>query len=142
MSQNSTYRYQLDKSSKKVRCDSCGQKTAVLYVDIETIDYLPDIVQRCDRENKCGHHYTPKQYFIDNPNEKENTHSTYHLTKLNIQVPALQQLPIEYIPIKYVEKSMTGFEQSNFALYLQQLFGENISKKLLLKYFVGRLPER
>lgn len=130
MSSNSTYRYQLDKSSKKVRCTACGKKTAVLYVDMETGNCLPEIVQRCDRENKCGHHYTPKQYFGDNPENKPEV--------LSDQRASLQESPIEFIPMEYVEKSMLGFKTSHFAEFIINLFGETGGCGLLLKYFVGR----
>jgi hypothetical protein len=134
---NTTYRYQLDKSSKKVRCTACGQKTAVLYVDVETNEFMPDVVQRCDRENNCGHHYTPKQYFTDYP-DKKPTQEGNSYKNTSSQDAGLQPPPIEYIPISYVEKSTHGFKSSHFAEYIISLFGEVAGPQLLLKYLVGR----
>ena len=50
------------------RCPECGKKGVfVRYVDTSTGEYLSDEVGRCNREDKCGYHYTPKQYFADHP---------------------------------------------------------------------------
>jgi hypothetical protein len=133
MSSNSTYRYQLDKSSKKVRCDACGQNTAVLYVDTETNEFMPSVVQRCDRENKCGHHYNPRHYFRDNPDQDHSEAMIIQQTKMPVK-----QQAIEFIPFHYVEKSMKGFKTSYFSKYIIALFGDTIGCQLLLKYMVGR----
>lgn len=125
-----TYRFSLDKSSRKTRCPHCGQKTYVLYMDNETRETISDEVGRCDRENHCGHQYTPGQYFSDKgiesvPFEKK-------------EIVPDQQSPIDYISFDLVQKSMSGYEQSTFARYLVRLFGEKEGGRLLLKYFVSR----
>ncbi|HMG90740.1 MAG TPA: DUF6371 domain-containing protein, partial [Chryseolinea sp.] len=59
----SQYLYQLDTSSKKYACPSCGHKsTFVAYVNSETKEPV-DVYQfgRCDRENNCGYHRHPKE---------------------------------------------------------------------------------
>lgn len=101
-----------------------------MYVDVETNEYLPEIVQRCDRENKCGHHYTPKQYF------EEHKDSSNSIKNEKTVIEKTQS--IEFIDIKFVEKSMNDFRQSNFAQYIINLFGKTIGETLLLKYLVGR----
>ena len=52
----------------RYRCPSCQQrdKTFSLYIDTDTGEHIHPSVGRCNRESKCGHHYTPKQYFQDN----------------------------------------------------------------------------
>lgn len=59
------YRYILEKYSKnqKVTCSNCGKRTFVRYIDTETGNILANNVGRCDRQEKCGYHFTPKQYF-------------------------------------------------------------------------------
>ena len=37
-----------------------------------TIIYISDNVGVCNRIDKCGYHYTPKQYFTDNPWKRDN----------------------------------------------------------------------
>ena len=34
--------------------------------------YINDNVGKCNRLDKCGYHYTPHQYFTDNPWKREN----------------------------------------------------------------------
>lgn len=53
------HRYILDKGTKKHLCPKCNKKTFVLYVDIETGNYLPEQYGRCDRESKCLYYLNP-----------------------------------------------------------------------------------
>ena len=66
------YRYQLEKyrgRSTRHVCPQCGRKNVFTrYVDTENNNiYINDNVGKCNRLDKCGYHYTPKQYFTDNP---------------------------------------------------------------------------
>jgi len=54
-----TFKYSLDKSSKKNICPNCNKKKFVFYVDAETGEYLPPDFGRCDREQNCGYHKAP-----------------------------------------------------------------------------------
>lgn len=127
-----TFRISLDTGSKKFRCPSCGQKTFVRYLDNETREYLPGEIGRCDRENNCGYHLTPKQYEISKGTSLGFKTSTF--TKKAIELPK----PLNFIPLSLLEKSMKGYDQSHFAKYIIDLFKGEIGSALLLKYFVGR----
>ena len=66
------YRYQLEKyrgRNTRHTCPRCGRKGVFTrYIDTENNNiYISDIVGKCDRLDKCGYHYTPHQYFTDNP---------------------------------------------------------------------------
>jgi hypothetical protein len=66
------YRYQLEKyrgRSTRHVCPQCGRKNVFTrYVDTENNNiYISDKVGKCNRLDKCGYHYTPHQYFTDNP---------------------------------------------------------------------------
>jgi len=70
------YRYSLEKyngrNSRHV-CPECGRKQVFTrYIDNETKQYIADNVGKCNRLDKCGYHYTPKQYFDNNPWKKDN----------------------------------------------------------------------
>ena len=72
-----TYRYILEKYrgiSTRYTCPQCGRKhTFTRYIDTENNNqYLSDKVGKCNRLDKCGYHYTPRQYFTDNPCKREN----------------------------------------------------------------------
>ena len=66
-----TYRYQLEKyrgRSTRYSCPQCGRKYCFTrYIDTETNQYINERVGKCNRLDKCGYHYTPHQYFTDNP---------------------------------------------------------------------------
>ena len=66
------YRYQLEKyrgRGSRYVCPQCGREYVFTrYVDTHNNNtYLSDNVGKCHRVDKCGYHYTPHQYFEDNP---------------------------------------------------------------------------
>ena len=64
-------KYDTSRRDNKLTCPQCGKrKRFVKYVDEEGKIVFPDYVGKCDREVKCGYHYTPKDYFRDNPDAK------------------------------------------------------------------------
>ena len=62
----------LSRSTRHV-CPQCGRKNVFTrYVDTENNNiYISDNVGKCNRLDKCGYHYTPHQYFTDNPWKRE-----------------------------------------------------------------------
>ncbi|WP_315087302.1 PG0870-related protein [Bacteroides heparinolyticus] len=62
--------YQLEKYhgvSSRHQCPKCGDKHSFAYYIGDDGSILNKAVGRCNHESSCGYHYTPKQYFIDNP---------------------------------------------------------------------------
>lgn len=60
------YRYILEPykdKGQKHQCPECGRRSFVRYVDIESGEYLGEMVGRCDHENSCGYHLSPSEYF-------------------------------------------------------------------------------
>ena len=71
------YRYTLEKyrgRSTRYNCPQCGRKhTFTRYIDTENNNqYISDNVGKCNRLDKCGYHYTPREYFADNPHKRDN----------------------------------------------------------------------
>lgn len=130
MIEQKIYRFSLETGSKKRKCTSCGQPAAHGYIDNVTGELLPAHVSRCDRENNCGYHYTPKQYFQDN--KIEQPEFDHQLKNKEIVKPT------DFLPAELIERCMSGYRESNFAKYIIGLFGEDIGLYLLRKYFVGR----
>ena len=129
MSTQTIYKFQLDTIGKKITCTGCGQRRAVRYKNNETGEFFQDKVARCDRENSCGYHYTPKQYLTD-------TGAGYVPGIIKEEV--IIEPRADYMPLDYVQRSMEGYDKTNFALYLIALFRFEIASKALRKYFVGR----
>jgi hypothetical protein len=66
------YRYQLEKyrgRGTRHVCPQCHRKRAFTrYIDTHNNNiYISENVGKCNRIDKCGYHYTPKQYYTDNP---------------------------------------------------------------------------
>jgi len=92
----------------------------------------PD-VGRCNRENNCGYHYTPKQYFTDNHIERD---PAMH-QKTNHQPKSIQEKSTSYIAGKILKASLQKHEENHFIQYLVSLFGDEITSELVGKYYIG-----
>ncbi len=115
-------------------CPSCQQhKVFTLYIDTETSEHLDASVGRCNRESSCGYHYTPKQYFEENniSFDKPQQHRQQRMIE--------QILPkqISFISVEVFTASLQSHESNNFVKYLIDLFGVEVTKALIEKYFIG-----
>ena len=73
----SEYRYQLERyrgCSTRYICPQCKRKHSFTrYIDTyNNNEYISDSVGKCNRIDKCGYHYTPKQYYTDNPWKRDS----------------------------------------------------------------------
>lgn len=135
----SKYRYALQKYcglSSKYRCPSCNeQKRFTRYIDSQNGELLPEHVGRCDREDKCGYHYTPKQYYEETNHERKNI---CQLKKAFIPINKVEpKKPIEYLPEEILNKSTENWQQNNFATFLIQIFGYDVAKERSELYLIG-----
>lgn len=129
-------KYTLQKTSKKYQCPSCGHKNKFTrYIDNDTKELLPDHVGRCDRENNCGYHYTPKKYF------EETKHERQHTNQFNRPYTRIKKIepkkPIDYLPEDILDKSTLNWEQNNFSQFLIQSFGYEVAEKISGLYLLG-----
>jgi hypothetical protein len=127
MNTATVYRYNLDRSSKKYTCPGCKQKRLVRVVDTETAELLPEHVGRCDRENGCGYNYTWNQYL----KEQGNALAPF------IDVKTVEVKPIEFIPLKYLTRSLSHYQCNNLYLFLETLFTERVAVDLCKRYLIG-----
>lgn len=131
------YRYVLEPYNgmkTRHRCPICQNKNKTFsrYINTETNEYLDINVGRCNRENSCGYHYTPKQYFQDN-----NIRSNYTLENKNSKKLKTVVTPTSFIQINILKGSLTNYEENNFIQFLVNLFGTKITNDLISKYFIG-----
>lgn len=126
------YIFQAYSSNSKQTCPACGKpKVFTRYIDVETNEILAPNVGRCDRLDKCGHHYSPKQYFA------ENGYTQHTLPKANYKSMATKQIPPTYINPAIVESSFKHYQSNHFVSYLNTLFGVEITNTLLNTYPIG-----
>jgi hypothetical protein len=126
------YKYILEpyngKASRYI-CPNCGKAYSFArYINTENGEYLDLNVGKCNHQNSCGYHYSPKQYFEDN-NFKMNVKTT--------KIKTYQSKPASFIPADIFKKSLQGYEDNHFVKYLISLFGETVTSELIGRYFIG-----
>lgn len=132
------YRFCLDnrRPTKLIYCPQCRKRAFKRYLDTEADTFLPEQVGRCNRESNCGYHYTPKQFFTDNPTAKVGD---------VISKPLLTTYPnsnndadiFSTIPLSIFEKSKRYFAHNNFVSYLKNLFHDDLAHQLVERFQIG-----
>lgn len=101
-------------------CPQCGGKHSfAYYIDGSTGQIIDKSVGRCNHESECGYNYTPKQFFIDNPTEKERFTASSNTHYNNVR-PTPKKITPSYIPAQYVKKWCSY--NSGFVCFLSGLF--------------------
>ena len=126
--------------NSRYRCPCCKQrdKTFSLYIVTETGEHIHPNVGRCNRESKCGNHYTPKQYFKDNNISFDKT-GFQHLAKSDKNRKQIKMIekPVSFIPVEVFKASLTAHETNHFVKFLIDLFGIDITSEVVSRYFIA-----
>jgi hypothetical protein len=119
----------------RYRCPSCQQKDKIFsrYIDTETGEHIHPTVGRCNRESKCGYHYTPKQYFQDN----NISFDTSRLKGYKLKPFIPQPKPISFIPVEVFKASLKSYQMNHFVKFLIDHFGIEITNELISRYFLA-----
>lgn len=113
------------KDSRKT-CPKCEKSNSfTLYLDGDTNQPINRMVGICNHTNSCGYHYTPKQYFIDNP-PTPAARDRVPMRSTAIHPPMMPATPkaTGLIPVEYMGRSQGT--KSDFVQFLRDLF-ENIN---------------
>lgn len=122
--------------STRHTCPNCGtKKSFTLYLNGDTHEPIHSTVGICNRQNKCGYHYPPKQYFFDNPTFKNNFTTFYK----PYNAPDVETT-INYIPSEYVTKSKSI--ENNLIDYMKYHFNENSIRQIAEMYQLGSTKNR
>ena len=137
----SKYRFHLQKYSlgSKIACPCCERpRCFVRYVDEEGIVSFPNEVGKCDHEISCGYHYTPRDFFRDNPNVniKEERPCDYVQPAKSTHEKEIIAPPT-FIPLVYFKASLSHFEKNPLYKYLCRAFGEAEAQRVFHLYHVG-----
>jgi DNA-directed RNA polymerase subunit RPC12/RpoP len=132
MNTATTYRYELDRSSRKSTCPQCGKRRLVRCVDSETKQYLPDHVGRCDRENECGYSFTWKQWL---QTQSSGSNQKPFIDTRSPEPPR----SVDFLPKEYYSQSVNEkyYPRNNFFLFLTAIFGESVARDLFYRYCIG-----
>lgn len=133
-------------------CPSCKTKqTFTLYLDGNTDQPIHPTVGKCNREIKCGYHYTPRQFFIDYP-EKNNNQSKKRPTKSQPSISRTSNkysrdekqstapVNISFIPYKYVKQSASY--NSHFVRFLCDYFPKEKIQNVVEDYALGATKKK
>ena len=147
------YRYQLERyrgRSTRHVCPQCGRKNVFTrYVDTENNNiYISDIVGKCNRIDKCGYHYTPHQYFTDNPWKRDNSlreekgFPSIQLHRKNgwMETPPPPKRVSAGLPRRVLDATMT--ENSAYLAWLESRFGSERALHVADEYYVGGIADR
>lgn len=118
--------------TKKWVCPQCHQRTFVCY--LRNGEVIDPSCGRCDRENNCGYHYTPREYYKDNAWHREGRiarHSLKHRYRV------MEQPKVEYIPKNHLVSTMNGYEHNTLVHFLYSHFPAEHVDTVLQMYFVG-----
>ena len=106
------------KESRTV-CPQCKKSNSfTLYLDGDTNQPINPTVGICNHANSCGYHYTPKQYFIDNP--QRGGFEPRPTRVIQRPQPPQPPKPMGLIPIECMDR--TRSTDSNFVYFLTGLF--------------------
>lgn len=103
------------------------------YIDTEGKIEFPNNAGRCDHEQPCGYHFTPKDYFAEHPLAKEELYSS---DSTNYK-PTPIILPPSFIEKATMEQTLRGYKQNNLCCFLSEQLGEDKALQLVHRYHVG-----
>ena len=118
-------------------CPSCHKKHCFSrYIDTEKQISFPDDVGRCDHEQSCGYHLTPKEYFESNPQSKPLL-CDFTTPSACRAKPTEQRKPTSFIGAETVAQTLHGYENNNLYLFLRSKFGDEDALRLMKDYRIG-----
>ncbi|HEY6142518.1 MAG TPA: DUF6371 domain-containing protein [Flavobacterium sp.] len=116
-------------------CPNCRskEKTFSRYIDTEMGKHVAWNVGRCNRENNCGYHYTPKQYFEDKSIKFENANFAPRSRSLALSKPKIKP----NIDNLFFKQSLQDYEKNNFVQFLINRFGLEVATKAVERFYIG-----
>lgn len=123
------YKYSLQKKSTKHQCPNCNKKRLVLYIDLETKEYVSPLVGRCDREINCGYHYSPRSYFNDN--------NQPYVPNIKFCPSFDQKVDISIHDKTDLTNTLMHYNENNFIQFLKSKFDRQEVEKMAFDYKIG-----
>ncbi len=137
----SEYRFHLEKyrCGSKTECPNCGKKRCfVRYIDEQGTVHFPASVGKCDHEQSCGYHYTPRAYFQDNPEAvSDDDRRIERVFCQSVVHTRPEQVEPSYILPTIVEASLSHYDRNPLYRYPCGVFGTEETTRLFNFYRVG-----
>ena len=139
-------KYRRDSKTRHT-CPKCGKSGEFArYVNLETGEYLASDVGRCNRQGKCGYHFTPTNYFIENPTAtakpisgKKLKNAASKKRRFSVRMTRSPLQKPDYIESDIFQKTLVNYEANSFVQFLFDLFPEDAAaiEKAVKDYFLG-----
>ncbi len=108
------------------------------YIDEQGTVHFPASVGKCDHEQSCGYHYTPRAYFQDNPealsNDDRRIERVFCQSVVHTRPAAAEP---SYIPDRIVCATLSHYEINPLYRYFCGVFGVEETARLFNLYRVG-----
>ena len=130
------YKYHLEKYhgvGSRHECPQCHDKHSFAYYVDDNGNIIDKTVGRCNHESGCGYHYTPKEWFKDNPSFHAGVSSSVRRCQLVTLTPKEQQP--DFISPSYVAAS-SSFD-SSLVYFLCGILRPDTIKRVWSDYGVG-----
>ena len=104
------YRFHLEKYHRgsKIACPECKRKACFTrYIDESGEITFPPHVGKCDHENSCGYHYTPKDFFREHPDELDAFRQEW---KPQAVTPKKPVSPPSFIDSAVMQRSLSHYD--------------------------------
>lgn len=122
-------------TGSKTTCPKCERKVCFTrYVDEQSEIIFPSHVGKCDHENSCGYHFTPKEYFKDNPQVSISESPT--MPKVRGIVQDKDEIP-SFIETDIMQQSLKLYDSNPLYSFLTRTIGKENTDKLFALYKVG-----
>lgn len=133
------YKYHLEKyhPGSKKPCPQCGRKVCFTrYVDASGNHVFPKHVGRCDHEHSCGYHFSPSDYFRENPEESISLSRKHVITPKNLPVTIKEQFP-SFIERNIMEQTLSHYAINPLYTFLARCMGKEETDRLCSLYRIG-----
>jgi len=115
-------------------CPNCNQQRCFShYIDLAKTINFPNHVGRCNREQKCGYHFKPKDFFA----QKSNINNTFLNYKDLTNSIKCQTLKPSFIDIQMVNRTLTNYSENKLFQFLSSKLGSSVTIQLMQRYLVG-----
>ncbi len=125
------FRFELEQGSRKYQCPACRKHRFVRYVDTENGEHIADEVGRCDREDSCGYHLKPGDYF------RQQGKRSSPIGNQSMKKQSMVEQELSLIEPKILDASMARHDRNYFCRWLCTIFGESRAFQLTNRFWIG-----
>jgi hypothetical protein len=122
--------------NSRFSCPACEKPNSFTrYIHTETNEYIGEKVGRCNREDKCGYHYKPKDFYEDNGKPTINYPSKFGNSTTKIFKKTNEEFSI--LSKDIIFDAQIPDKENNFFKFLKSLFDIEEAMRLRELYRLG-----